>query len=226
MVFIRTFLAFTVVSLGQFWWQGLVSCIRTQHRPFCYRNSFWSSLLGSFFKCWLFVNKCVFRKWPHPVYLKDNESTARTDIPFLRELVWDPRVRISDRYHLMPIITPAFPEQNSTYNVTQSNKLVITCEFKEALAVTLEIFDGKASWSKLFEEVNFFSRYKHFLSLVCITETAEDHLKFSGLVESKIRILISLLERHEAINMGHINPKHYKPRPDAVIDASYRLVFE
>lgn len=145
---------------------------------------------------------CYLREWPHPVYLKDNESTSRADIPFLRELVWDPRVRISDRYHLMPVITPAYPEQNSTYNVTKSTKLAITYEFKEALAVTLEIMEGKAKWTKLFEEVNFFSRYKHFLSLFCITENAEDHLKFSGLVESKIRILISHLERNEAIKMG------------------------
>jgi poly(A) polymerase len=153
--------------------------------------------------------------------LKDNETTARADIPFLRELVWDPRVRISDRYHLMPIITPAYPEQNSTYNVTQSTKLAITYEFKEALAVMIEIMSGKAAWPKLFEEINFFSRYKHFLSLLCITETAEDHLKFSGLVESKIRILIANLERNESVNMGHINPKHYKPKPGATISASY-----
>lgn len=85
----------------------------------------------------------------------------------------------------------------------------------------LEIMNGKAQWPKLFEEVNFFSRYKHFLSLLCITENAEDHLKFSGLVESKIRIFVSLLERHEAITMGHINPKHYKPKPDAKIDVKY-----
>jgi len=161
-------------------------------------------------------------KWPHPVYLKDNESAARASIPFLRELVWDPRVRISDRYHLMPIITPAYPEQNSTYNVTQSTKQAITNEFKEALSIMADIMTGKAEWPKLFEEVNFFSRYKHFLSLLCITETAEDHLKFSGLVESKIRILISHLERHEAVNMGHINPKHYKPKPDLVIDVDYK----
>ncbi|KAI6189711.1 Poly(A) polymerase and Nucleotidyltransferase domain containing protein [Aphelenchoides bicaudatus] len=186
-------------------------------------HGIYSNVLGFFGAILLQKFFLVFStwKWPHPVYLKDNESVARADIPFLRELVWDPRVRISDRYHLMPIITPAFPEQNSTYNVTNSTKMVITYEFKEALAVTIEIMEGKASWSKLFEEVNFFSRYKHFLSLVCITETAEDHLKFSGLVESKIRLLIASLERHEAINAGHINPKHYKPKPDAVIDASY-----
>jgi poly(A) polymerase len=47
------------------------------------------------------------------------------------DMIWDPRTRISDRYHLMPIITPAFPEQNSTFNVTKSTRQVMTNEFKE-----------------------------------------------------------------------------------------------
>lgn len=46
-------------------------------------------------------------------------------------MIWDPRTRMSDRFHLMPIITPAFPEQNSTFNVTRSTRQVMTNEFKE-----------------------------------------------------------------------------------------------
>lgn len=46
-------------------------------------------------------------------------------------MIWDPRIRTTDRYHLMPIITPAFPEQNSTFNVTKSTRQVIVNEFKE-----------------------------------------------------------------------------------------------
>ena len=132
----------------------------------------------------------TFREWPHPVLLHDNESSSRSDIPALREMVWDSRNRVSDRYHLMPIITPAYPEQNSTFNVTHSTKQVISSALKEALTLTMEITAGKAQWSTLFEEVNFFSRYRHFLSLQCITENEKDHLSFSGLVESKIRILV------------------------------------
>ncbi|KAI6239223.1 Poly(A) polymerase [Aphelenchoides fujianensis] len=155
-------------------------------------------------------------EWPHPVLLHDSDSPNRTDIPGLREMVWDPRSRMGDRFHLMPVITPAYPEQNSTFNVTNSTKAVITDELTDALELTCEVMAGKAKWDVLFEEVNFFSRYRHFLTVLCISETEKDHLVFAGLVESKIRHLIGNLERNEAINMCHINPRQFKPRPEAL----------
>lgn len=74
---------------------------------------------------------CNFREWPHPVFLKDADATPRTDLGSFYEMIWDPRNRIQDRFHLMPIITPAFPEQNSTFNVTKSTRHVITSEFQD-----------------------------------------------------------------------------------------------
>jgi len=44
--------------------------------------------------------------------------------------VWDPRRNPKDRYHLMPIITPAYPCMNSTYNVTSSTLRVMSDEFQ------------------------------------------------------------------------------------------------
>lgn len=37
---------------------------------------------------------------------------------------------MSDRFHLMPIITPAYPHQNSTFNVSASTRTVIMEEFR------------------------------------------------------------------------------------------------
>ncbi|XP_037540538.1 poly(A) polymerase type 3-like [Nematolebias whitei] len=70
------------------------------------------------------------------------------------------KVNPSDRYHLMPIITPAYPQQNSTYNVSTSTRTIMTEEFKHGLSITDEILQGKAEWSKLFEPPNFFQKYK------------------------------------------------------------------
>ncbi|KAK6013412.1 Poly(A) polymerase predicted RNA binding domain protein, partial [Ostertagia ostertagi] len=89
-----------------------------------------------------------------------------------------------------------------------------------------DIYEGRAEWSKLFEEVNFFTRYKHFIcelfsefifgTLTCAARTEEDHLIFCGFVESKIRHLIGALERNQGISLAHINPRQYKPLPTAV----------
>ncbi|KAL4704669.1 hypothetical protein ACJJTC_016613 [Scirpophaga incertulas] len=65
-------------------------------------------------------------KWPQPVLLKQPDS-VNLGFP-----VWDPRVNVSDRYHLMPIITPAYPQQNSTFNVSASTRTVIMEEFRIA----------------------------------------------------------------------------------------------
>ena len=36
----------------------------------------------------------------------------------------------SDRNHLMPIVTPAYPAQNSTFNVTYSTRSIMIKEFE------------------------------------------------------------------------------------------------
>ena len=80
-------------------------------------------------------------KWPLPVILKETDSALRTDIPpKINELIWDPRIRIADRYHLMPIITPAFPEQNSTFNVTKSTREIIMSEIQEGNIKLIDLF--------------------------------------------------------------------------------------
>ncbi|VDO31327.1 unnamed protein product, partial [Onchocerca flexuosa] len=155
-------------------------------------------------------------EWPHPVVLKETEVSHSRDMPSLQELVWDPRSRSGDRrrFHLMPIVTPAFPQQNSTFNVTKSSLKIIMNEIEEGLITINDIMDGKAEWSTLFEEVNFFTRYKHFLALLCLSATEQDELVWCGLVESKIRFLIANLERRDSIRVCHVHTKYYQPRND------------
>ena len=57
--------------------------------------------------------------------------------------VWDPRYNVADRFHIMPIITPAYPQQNSTFNVSQSTLKVMQEEFKASLVICEDIVAGK-----------------------------------------------------------------------------------
>ncbi|XP_063079348.1 poly(A) polymerase alpha isoform X2 [Engraulis encrasicolus] len=165
-----------------------------------YPNAVAATLVHKFF--------LVFSKWewPNPVLLKQPED-CNLNLP-----VWDPRVTPSDRYHLMPIITPAYPQQNSTYNVSGSTRAVMVDEFKQGLAITDEIMLNKAEWSKLFEAPNFFQKYKHYIVLLASAPTEKQHLEWVGLVESKIRILVGNLEKNEFITLAHVNA-HSFPGP-------------
>ncbi|XP_052891613.1 poly(A) polymerase type 3 [Anopheles moucheti] len=143
-------------------------------------------------------------KWPQPVLLKQPDNVN------LGFMVWDPRVNVQDRFHLMPIITPAYPQQNSTFNVSSSTRKVMLMEFNRGMQITDDIMMGKQMWEKLFEAPSFFYRYRHFIVLLVTSSNADDHLEWCGLVESKIRYLILNLERNQHINLAHVNPKCYE----------------
>ncbi|XP_054153740.1 poly(A) polymerase type 3-like [Oppia nitens] len=153
----------------------------------------------------------VFRQWPwpKPVLLRHNsEDDARLGFP-----VWDPRINPADRYHLMPIITPSYPQQNSTFNVTLSTKAIMTQEFIQASEVIDQIMSGQTPWTALFESVQFFSKYRHFIVLLAFSNA-----EWVGLVESKIRLLVQNLEKHKCISLAHVNPKRFTRTAEVAVD--------
>ncbi|XP_012494634.1 PREDICTED: poly(A) polymerase gamma [Propithecus coquereli] len=156
-----------------------------------YPNAAASTLVHKFF--------LVFSKWewPNPVLLKQPEE-SNLNLP-----VWDPRVNPSDRYHLMPIITPAYPQQNSTYNVSTSTRTVMVEEFKQGLAVTDEILQGKSDWSKLLEPPNFFQKYRHYIVLTASASTEENHLEWYNNYVSMwfLGIIFRRVENAESVNI-------------------------
>ncbi|XP_068682238.1 poly(A) polymerase type 3-like isoform X2 [Montipora foliosa] len=171
-------------------------------------NAVAATLLQKFF--------LVFSKWewPNPVLLKSstipNENKLALSFP-----VWDPRVNPADRYHLMPIITPAYPQRNSSFNVSMSTRTIMKEEFDLGVKRSSDILIGKSTWDALFQPPNFFSKYRHYIVLSAFSNCEEDHREWIGLVESKIRLLTSNLENTPFLSLAHVHPQSFPPlEPD------------
>lgn len=98
----------------------------------------------------------------------------------------------------MPILTPAYPAMNSTYNVFPSTKEAMLTEFEKGLKITNAILkrDNPAlSWRRLFKPFPFFKAFTHYLMIVICSENAELHNRWGGFVESKLRLFINSLEK-------------------------------
>lgn len=162
-----------------------------------YPNACPSTLLTRFFR--------VYEqwKWPNPVVLN---NIIEAPLGFK---VWNPRIHHRDRSHLMPIITPAYPAMNSTYNVSESTLKVLKDEFARGTKLTLEIEQEKSSWKNLFEKGDFFSRYKAYIQVEVIAPTEEEHRKWEGWVESRLRFLISNLEQTPNLQYAHPFPSFF-----------------
>ncbi|ESO08976.1 hypothetical protein HELRODRAFT_109966 [Helobdella robusta] len=150
-------------------------------------------------------------KWPQPVLLQQLSVCKMTGTFSF----WDPRKNPSDRCHLMPIITPCFPNQNSTYNVTASTRAIMMDEFERGLAISTEILNKKDDWENLFKPYDFFHKYRHFIVVRASSSTAASHLEWYGLIESKLRLMVQKLEANPVIKLAHINTKAYPPRSDS-----------
>uniref|UniRef100_A0A669C5W2 Poly(A) polymerase n=1 Tax=Oreochromis niloticus TaxID=8128 RepID=A0A669C5W2_ORENI len=160
-----------------------------------YPNATTSTLVIKFFK--------IFSMWvwPIPIRLIEVEK-CNYNLPF-----WDPKVNQSDRCHLMPIITPAYPQQNTSVNVSRSTLAILNEEIHRGHAICQEIEQKKAKWSELFEQTDFFQKYQYVLRHVKMKiDIATHRTQLVGLVESKIRLLVSTLERNELVSLAHVHP--------------------
>ncbi|RKP37616.1 poly-A polymerase [Dimargaris cristalligena] len=135
--------------------------------------------------------------WPQPVLLKLIEDGP------LQVRVWNPKLYPSDKAHRMPVITPAYPSMCATHNVTQSTQKVIMTEFQLASEAMDRIMIGTSTWADLFPKHGFFHRYKYYLQIVASSDSNEVQLKWSGMVESRLRQLVMKLELVDQIVLAH-----------------------
>ncbi|KAG2420940.1 Poly(A) polymerase [Aspergillus terreus] len=158
-----------------------------------------SVIVGKFFRI---MNKWA---WPQPVLLKPIEDGP------LQIKVWNPKIYHGDRFHLMPIITPAYPSMCATHNVSMSTKNVILRELQRGGDMVDKIFMKQLTWNDLFARHSFFTKdYKYYLRITAASTTKEADSVWSGLVESKIRHLVGALDRKPTIAVAHPFPKGFE----------------
>jgi poly(A) polymerase len=177
-----------------------------------YPKAVGSAILGKFFRI---IGRWA---WPQPVMLK-----AIEDGPIPDAKVWNPKVsstfrhskfgslnsflqqmRQTDRKHLMPIITPAYPSMCATHNITDSTKKIILKELHRGGDICDKIMTGKLNWSELFTRHTFFTKdYKYYLSVVASSTNKDAQNVWSGLVESKLRQLVIALDWQGVVEVAH-----------------------
>ena len=94
----------------------------------------------------------------------------------------------------LQIITPAYPAQNSTFNVTHSSLHVLRQEFKRGSEVCTEILMSKKRWEALWAPLPFFSMHKHYLQVTIAAVSEDDFKKWEGWVHSRLRMLVQGVE--------------------------------
>ncbi|WOG89331.1 hypothetical protein DCAR_0208569 [Daucus carota subsp. sativus] len=148
-----------------------------------YPNAIPSMLVSRFFRVY------TQWRWPNPVMLCAIEEDE------LGFSIWDPRKNPRDRTHHMPIITPAYPCMNSSYNVSISTLRVMMEQFHFGNNICEEIELNKSQWGALFEPYMFFESYKNYLQVDVIAADGDDLRAWKGWVESRLRQLTLMIER-------------------------------
>ncbi|KAJ7963083.1 Nuclear poly(A) polymerase [Quillaja saponaria] len=148
-----------------------------------YPNAVPSMLVSRFFRVY------TQWRWPNPVMLCEIEEDE------LGFSIWDPRKNPRDRTHHMPIITPAYPCMNSSYNVSTSTLRVMMEQFQYGNKICEEIELNKSQWSTLFEPYLFFESYRNYLQVDIVAADVDDLRAWKGWVESRLRQLTLMIER-------------------------------
>ncbi|KZT50427.1 Poly(A) polymerase [Calocera cornea HHB12733] len=156
--------------------------------------------------------------WPTPILLK-----AIEDGP-LNVRVWNPQIYPSDRQHLMPIITPAYPSMCATHNVTHSTMKIMQNELRRGSVIVEKVIQAGEPWSNLFEKHDFFHMYRYYLQIIVTSGNQDMHHKWAGTVESKIRLLVGKLEIQDAVEIAHPFTKGFEQVVYCVNDDEVRSV--
>lgn len=167
-----------------------------------------STVVGRFFR--------IFDSWdwPNPVFIAPPAVNVEHAY-----VAWNPRLNPRDRAHLAPIVTPAHPTMNSSYNIGEPQLRAIRDELKIGVDATRriarianDIDDDETrtralqdAWGDLFAASDFFTSYRHYVQ-VDVSAGDDDTLRrWFAWCESRLRGLVIALD----------SPGFFRSRPHA-----------
>jgi poly(A) polymerase Pap1 len=131
--------------------------------------------------------------------------------------MWDPVANDSDRRALMPVLTPAAPCMNSTFNTLKTNMLILKEEFRRADKQWRDL-ESLCQRAQVEEASNTLVLE---IRVVCAEEKKRQ--VWSALIESKLRVLLVHLENLQVAGGGVL---YIRPFPEPVRVGADAQVFE
>ena len=92
---------------------------------------------------------------------------------------------------------------------------VMLTEFEKAAMITNELCQNKGTsqitWKRLFKKFPFFRAYEHFIEIQVLSKKKEDHKKWQGFSENKVKKLLKQLEMLDSLKLGQC--LEFRPYP-------------
>uniref|UniRef100_A0A915CZ81 polynucleotide adenylyltransferase n=1 Tax=Ditylenchus dipsaci TaxID=166011 RepID=A0A915CZ81_9BILA len=139
-------------------------------------------------------------KWDEPIRVVETRTAPDFDSAKKKEKHPD----------LMQIMSPSWPEVNSTRTLSPLTDAVIKAEIREGYKAAQKAIES-GSWHPLLCPVNFFLKYEEFIILKFTTDSKAvmDALQIG--FESKIPLLLRRLSENAGVKTCHPNPKCFQP---------------
>jgi poly(A) polymerase len=133
----------------------------------------------------------IFSKWnwKYPVLLCESKECKIN----IGSKNWS--TSASGESNFMPIITLAFPTTNAAFNVSETTRRIVIKELGRAAKIASNINSLKAgyAWPTLFSEYDFFKAHFDYLRVDALSQG--DHLIWEGFIESKLRVLVTNIDK-------------------------------
>jgi poly(A) polymerase len=129
--------------------------------------------------------------WPEPILLNNIQQQPPGGLLSHPVKVWLPQNEPND---IMPIITPAYPASNSSYNVSEHSLAVMREEFQLGYDLIANIIkdqnlrEDPEIWKELLDNSTFFVKYRHYLAchIIGVDDSPASHA-WEGYVEARLR---------------------------------------